>query len=159
MGGLFAPSQLRPCSHLCLHCVDSCILNQGVVSSGMIHIRGSKRDVVAQPNQTFCHDSWTLRKTRMHSSRMRTVCSSDHISGVCSWGGVCSQRGLLWGVSAHGGCLLPRGVYSGGCLLPGVSALWGSTPGGSAPGGVSALGGVVSHHALRQTPLLTDTHL
>ena len=58
----------------------------------------------------------------MHSSRMRTVRSSDRISG----GGVCS-----WGVSAPGGCLL-----------------WGV----SAPGGCLLLGGVVSQHALRQTP-------
>ena len=35
------PSQLRPDSHPCLHCVDSCMLNPGVVSSGMIHIRVS----------------------------------------------------------------------------------------------------------------------
>ena len=45
-------------------------------------------------------------------------------------GGVCS-RGVSapWGVSAHGGCLLPGGLLTGGggCLLPG----------GSAPGGCS----------------------
>ena len=79
------------------------------------------------------------KKTRMHSSRMRTVRSSDRISG----GGVC--------------------VCSRGCLLPGGSALWGvSAPrGGVCSGGLSALGvsahggllrGVVSQHALRQTP-------
>ena len=83
----------------------------------------------------------------MHSSRMRTVRGSGRLlgGGVCSWGvGVCSRGvsalgGLLWGVSAPGGCLLPG---------RGVSAL-----------GVSALGrlcllrgGCVSHHALRQTP-------
>ena len=69
-----------------------------------------------------------------------------------------------------GGCLL-GGVYSGGCLLPeggvcsqGVSALGGVCSGGgvcsrgSAPrgclllGGCLFLGGVVSQHALRQTP-------
>ena len=69
----------------------------------------------------------------MHSSRMRTVRSSDRISGGCLlrggcllWGGLCS-----WGMSAPGGCLLPRG-----CLLPGGCLL----RGGSAPGGVSAPG-------------------
>ena len=54
--------------------------------------------------------------TRMHSSRMRPVRSSDRISGE--------------GVSA-----------------PGESA-----PGGSALGGCLLQGGVVSQHALRQTP-------
>ena len=63
--------------------------------------------------------------TRMHSSRMRTVCSSVRISE---------------------GCLLPGGVCSVG---GGVSAPMGvSAPGGSAPGE----GVVVSQHALRQTP-------
>ena len=64
--------------------------------------------------------------TRMHSSRMRPVRSSDRISGggVCS-GGVCSRE-----VSTPGGCLLGS-VCPGGCLLR---------------------GGVVSQHALRQTP-------
>ena len=70
--------------------------------------------------------------------------------GVCSRGHVCS-----WGVCLLWGCLLWGGVCSQGvCLLWGVSA----------PGGVSALGGicswggllrgegVVSQHALRQTP-------
>ena len=94
-------------------------------------------------------------KTNMHSSRMRTVRSSDRISGlgcllpgrVSALGGVCSSGGVCsWGV----GCLLP-GV---GCLLPGgvcsqeVSAPRGggvSAPRGvSAPGGVSAWGGVCS---------------
>ena len=47
--------------------------------------------------------------------------------------------GLLWGVSAPGGCLLLGGVCSEGVCSQGVSAprgclLWGV----SAPGGVSA---------------------
>ena len=86
-------------------------------------------------------------ETRMHSSRMRTV----------SCGGVCFGRCLLprggvysRGVSAPGGCLLPEGMSaprgdvcsqggacSGGCLLWGVCV---------------CSGGVVSQHALRQTP-------
>ena len=84
------------------------------------------------------------------------------LGGVCSWG-VC----LLWGVSAPRGCLL-LGVVSalrvsavGGCLLPGgVSALGGVCPRrGVCSGGYLLLGGgllrgegVVSQHALRQTP-------
>ena len=84
----------------------------------------------------------TVRKkllTRMHSSRMRTVRSSDRISGVevSAPGGCLLPAGVsaLGGV-CYGGCLLLRGVCSGRCLLRGVSAL----------------GGMVSQHALRQTP-------
>ena len=51
-------------------------------------------------------------------------------------GGVC-----FWGVPD------PGGSTSGGCLLWGVSAPRGM----SAPGGVCS-GGVVSQHALKQTP-------
>ena len=100
---------------------------------------------------------------------------------VCSRGG-CLLRGcLLPGGVCLGGCLLPGwcllwwGVYSGGsalgvsapgecllpgrCLLPGGCLLLGGvcSLGVSAPRGVSAWGGVcsqgvVSQHALRQTP-------
>ena len=72
---------------------------------------------------------------------MHTIRSSDCISG----GGVSAPRGCLFlegvcsrGVSALGG-VCSWGVVSswgGGCQLPGGSALW----------------GVVSQHALRQTP-------
>ena len=76
----------------------------------------------------------------MHSSRMRTVCSSDrNLGGVCS-GEVSAPRGVSalggsasWGVSALGG------VCSWG-----VSASRGSAPGVSPPGGLSAPGGVCS---------------
>ena len=114
----------------------------------------------------------------MHSSRMRTVRSSDCISG-----GVSAPGGSAPG---EGGCLLPGGVCVsalggvcllwGGCLLRGVSAPGGvcvcsrgdvcsrgvSAPRGCLLPGVSALGGVVSQHALRQTPpppLWTDRRL
>ena len=108
--------------------------------------------------------------TRMHSSRMRTVRSSGHLSGgVCSGGcllpgGVSAPRGGVcsWGVVCSGGCLLLWGVCLGGVCSWGVSALGGvcsqggaCSGGGSALGegllwGVSALGRVcVSHHALR----------
>ena len=84
-----------------------------------------------------------------------SVCSwGVSTRGVSALGGVCSQGGCpggvcSWGVSTLGGvcswgglCLL-GGSALGGCLLGGVSAL---------EGGVSTLGGVVSQHALRQTP-------
>ena len=59
---------------------------------------------------------------------MRTVRSSDRISGGLLPGGVCSR-----GASAPGGCLLPGGV----CLLPrGMYLLQGVL--------MSALGGVCS---------------
>ena len=66
---------------------------------------------------------------------LRGVSASEGVSapgGSASRGGVCL---VLGGVSFRGG-LLPGGVCSGGCL----------------PLGVSARGGVVSQHALRQTP-------
>ena len=76
------------------------------------------------------HGHIFMKWTRMHSSRMRTICCSDR--GVC----VC-----LWG-SAQGGSL-PRGSSSqGGCLPGGVC--WGCLPGGVCWGGES-------QHALRQT--------
>ena len=52
--------------------------------------------------------------------------------GVCSQGDVCSRGGLLWGVSGPRGLgLLPGGVSSGGCLVPGdgyPSMHWGRPP-------------------------------
>ena len=113
-------------------------------------------------------------KTRMHFSRMRTGRSltvswsllpggrgvSASRGGLLP-GGVCSQGGLPpVGLSAPGrgvcsrGCLPPGVSASGGCLLPGVCVcLWG----GLLLGGCLLLGGVhswgvVSQHALRQTP-------
>ena len=84
-----------------------------------------------------------IKKTGMHSSRMRTarllpVSPSMHTAGGC----------LLWGVSAPGGvCSRGSRVFAwgglsapgGGCLLPGVSA-----PGGGCllPGGCLLLEGV-----------------
>ena len=73
-----------------------------------------------------------MSKTRMHSSRTRTVCSSSH---------------LLGGVSAPGGSVL-GGLLLGACLLlGGVVALWEvcswwvvCSQGVSALGGVSAPG-------------------
>ena len=99
---------------------------------------------------------------RMHSSRMRTVRSSGRFSGgggcVCSWG-VCLFWGCLLGGSA------PRGVSAlGGVCSGGLSALEGVCSGGVCLESVcsgcvcsrgSAPGGVVSQHALRQTPPLS----
>ena len=76
-------------------------------------------------------------KTRMHSSRMRTVRSSGRLSRGC----VCSRGVCFGGVSVPGGVSSQGRVCSGGCLLRGVSA----------PDGC-LLRGVVSQHALRQTP-------
>ena len=72
----------------------------------------------------------------MHSSRKRTGCSLNIC--WCLLQGWCLLRG--W-------CLLQGGVCSGGCLLWGVSA-----QGVSARRGCLLLG-VVSQHALRQTPI------
>ena len=87
---------------------------------------------------------------------------------VCSRGGVSSQGVSALGGVCSGGYLLLKGVCSGGvCLLLGVSTPRGvSALGGVCSGGVpSAAGvcllpggcllrgwGVVSQHALRQTP-------
>ena len=82
----------------------------------------------------------TIIKTRMHSSKMRTVCNSGRILGGCLLAGGC----LLRGVSAPGGVCL-GGVYSGECVCSrGVSALGGSAPGGVCSGGVCSWGGVCS---------------
>ena len=54
--------------------------------------------------------------TRMHSSRMRTVCSSSRLFGV----GVCPERGVCLGVSSRG-CL-----PIGGCVYS--SMHWGRHP-------------------------------
>ena len=75
-------------------------------------------------------------------------------TGVClSMGGYPSMH-CRWYPSMHcsgspGGCLLP-----GGCLVQGGSALgvFKDGLGGSAPGGSAPRGGLVSQHALRQTP-------
>ena len=139
-----------------------------------------------KPSRTFIPD-WTavasmlssrvqlivtrLHSSRMHTARLLTVSPSMHCSEGCLLrrGGVCSGGCLLggylvWGVSGPvgEGCLLwgasaLRGAWSGGCLVPGVSAL-----GDVCSQGVSALGGAwsrgvpgprgVSQHALRQTP-------
>ena len=82
--------------------------------------------------------------------------------GVSAPGGVCSGGCLLWGVSAPsapGGCLL-RGCLLRGCLLWGC-LLWGCLLWGCLlQGGVWSQGvGVVSQHALRQTPPWTESQM
>ena len=66
----------------------------------------------------------------MHSTRIRTVCTSSHLpGGVCPEGAVC-PGGLpgggvsAWRVSARGGCVCPGGCLPGGVSAQGVSA-WG----------------------------------
>ena len=81
---------------------------------------------------------WIYLKLLPSATKLQRLC----FTGVClSTGGVPAPRG----VPAPGGCLLwgpaPRGV----------SALGGPAPGGCLLGGVCSQG-VVSHHALRQTP-------
>ena len=65
---------------------------------------------------------------------MRTVCSGSRLEGCLLWGG------LLW-----------RGIYSQGVCSRGVSA-----PRGVCYRDVCSWGGVVSQHALRQTPFPVD---
>ena len=92
-------------------------------------------------------------RTRMHSSMMCTGRSLTICQSLLPRGGMqkkIPQKNLGWGVPGPSG-----GVYLGGVPGPGgVSGpkgclFWGA----SAPRGVSALG-VVSQHALRQTPPL-----
>ena len=75
-------------------------------------------------------NSWHATETRMHSSRMHTVCSSGHIlgrvylvlGGVPGPGGCTCPGGVpgLGGVPGPGGCTWSRGVYlPGGCTCPG----------------------------------------
>ena len=71
-------------------------------------------------------------KTRMHSSRMRTVRNS---SRLLVGGGVCFR-----GVPGPRGCLLLGGVYSGGCLILGGGGVWSR---GVCSGGVSAPGALL----------------
>ena len=74
--------------------------------------------------------------TRLHSSRMRTARALTVSPSMLCAVGVSAPGD----VSSPGGCLLPGGVSA----LGDVSALWRM---------MSALGGgVVSQHALRQTP-------
>ena len=105
-----------------------------------------------------------IKITRMHSSRMRTGRPLAIFWGVCLvLGGVPGPGG----VRGLGGCTWSRGVYL--VLVGGVPGLggvylflsWGVfAPSGCVPGpggctwswGVSALGGCVSQHALRQKP-------
>ena len=124
-------------------------------------------NIVTQANAACCSFQNQPKQlvTKMHSSRMRT----GHSLTVC-WrlllgegggclllGGVCS-RGICSGGSAPG-WVCSRGVWSGGgCLVRGsapggVCSRGGLLPGGSVPGGC-LLQGVVSQHALRQTPPL-----
>ena len=85
----------------------------------------------------------------MYSSRMRTVHSSDRLSGGCLLpvgclllgGGLSAPGGgvCYWGVSTPGGVCSGGCLLLGGCLLPGRCLLSGV----SAPGGCLLPEGVV----------------
>ena len=88
-----------------------------------------------------CHQNWVHNdiKTRMHSSRIRTV----HCSGACGGGGgagCVSQLalgvGCIPGCTGQGGCLA-RGVSAWGVSVQGVSALGVCLPRGVSAWGVS----------------------
>ena len=91
----------------------------------------------------FCY-IFVTQKTRMHSSRMRTVRCSSHLGGcvsaqgVSAWG-VCTGRDVCLGGLSAWGCLLRGFSARGGCLprevCPGGMSAWGlSTQGVSAQG-------------------------
>ena len=88
--------------------------------------------------------------TRLHSSRMRTARAlTVSPSMLCTVGVPCSR-----GVPGPGGCLVQGVAWSmEGCLVWGVPGLGGFWSGGVWFRGVPGLG-VVSQHALRQTPLV-----
>ena len=103
----------------------------------------TRRCFCGTPDYIFCPLDYTQMYENynlLHYSRMRTTClltvsPSMHCAGGCLFPGGSAPRGVSApGVSAPGGllrgCLL-WGVCSRGCLVP---------------------GGVVSQHALRQTP-------
>ena len=89
-----------------------------------------------------------MHSSRMHTGHSLTISRNLLLGGVCSKGGlgvsvpggVCSKGGL--GVSVLGGLLWGVSALGGGCLLQGSVC----------SKGVSAPGGLVSQHALRQTP-------
>ena len=97
------------------------------------------------------------------------ACVCPRWGGACSGGGVPGPGGCAWSRgSAPGGGAGPRGVLGpggstpGGCLVLGVPALGGvclvlggvcSRGGAWSWEGVPGPGGLVSQHALRQTPL------
>ena len=80
--------------------------------------------------------------SRMRTGRSLTVCGSLLPGGVSSGGG------------SHLGGLIPGGLWFGGVSAPrGVSALGGVCSREVSAWGMSApRGGVISQHALRQTP-------
>ena len=88
----------------------------------------SQKSEVLVSSKIYVNDrNFLPRKTRMHSSRMRTARTLTVHGGVSARGGVC-PGGFCWGV-CPGGCL-PGGVPAQG----GVSAQ-GSAWGGVCPGG------------------------
>ena len=99
-----------------------------------------QNDWLTTENTAFSQLRWRVVKigeikivTRLHSSRMPTARAlTVSPSMLCA-----------------GGCLVRGGVWSGGLVCEGCA--W--------SGRVPARGGVVSQHALRQTPLWTESHM
>ena len=62
----------------------------------------------------------------MHSSRMRTVCSSSHVYPSMHWAGGCVYPSMHWagGVYLGGVCLGVSARGGGGCLTRGVQGLY-----------------------------------
>ena len=94
-------------------------------------------------NNLFWVDNFTfVMLTRLHSSRMRTARSlTVYPSMLCSGG---------WGGLFRGGGAWSRGVPSPGGAWFGEGGAW--SWGGGAWSGACLVRGVVSQHALRQTP-------
>ena len=99
-------------------------------------------EVINQFTPWLISDLWTkdCKNTRVHSSRMRTVRCSGHLSGDVYPGGC-----LPGGVSARG--CVPRGVCAQGGVCPGGVCPGGCVPrGGVCPGGCLPRGSGVSSH-------------
>ena len=79
------------------------------------------------PNQSPSPCSGNIFYTRMHSSRMRTICSVSRIPRGGVLPGGCFPGGVLPGGCASLG-MLPRGCVVGGGYLPGPGGWDGGIP-------------------------------
>ena len=113
-------------------------INDILVDDGLVGVSRKTLEPRQKMADNFYHSSLMTfanqGSTRMHSSRMRTVHNSSRL--------------------LEGWCLLLGGGCSGGaCSWGGVCSR------ASAPGGLCLLQGVVIQHAVRQSPLWTDTQV
>ena len=81
---------------------------------------GPARWVLSRAPKLPCKQT---NKTRMHSSRMRSVRWSDRLGGCLPREGVSAWRGVCLGVVLSGGCL-PGGVCLGGVHHPPPAPIW-----------------------------------